>query len=486
MPANNPAPLRVDAAGETAEMPSFVDVWVRELLDVGDTSGDNEGSLLVEREGLSNNFVRFRRDGGGGYEFGVGSAGVNLASWNVWGPDGSNIALGAWRADNGPPGTVFSNGAGISTVDGIGSEAGIEFDNATNNARIYGGNLQIATGSVEVATDMTVHGDLFVNGTQFIVNTETLEVEDNLILINKGEVGPGVTAGLAGLEVDRGSADNYLFAFEEVRQAFTVGLAGDTQAVATREDSPTSGGVAVWDNTASRFVTTSTDLNALVDMTELTAAALASQDFFPFYSVSNEEPRAFTPSADVRAILNAADAAAARAELELDSIYGRLSESNEWIGALNSFANVAAGASSIPDGSRALVKGGSAPGTPAADEVRAGDGVLRAGRRVTAPLINLSGTASDSRTSIDVLDVSGASVVSCSNNPTIERMSEPAGAGNQLVFVRFTTGGTIKHDQSSGVGRPILCPDNVDLVLTARSAYLAWYTGGSWIILLAT
>ena len=187
-----------------------------------------------------------------------------------------------------------------------------------------------------------------------------------------------------------------------------------------------------------------------------------------------------------RELIAAADAAAARAELELDSIYGRLSESNEWIGALNSFANVAAGASSIPDGSRALVKGGTAPGTPAGDEVRAGDGVLRAGRRVTTPLIHLSGTASDGRTSIDVLDVSGASVVSCSNNPTIERMSEPAGAGNQLVFVRFTTGGTIKHDHSSAAGRPILCPSNADLTLTGRAAFLAWYSGGVWIILLAT
>ncbi len=102
---------------------------------------------------------------------------------------------------------------------------------------------------------LTLLADLIVNGTTITANAETVEIKDNILLINNGEVGSGVTAGKAGIEVDRGTATNYLFIFDETTQSFMIGEVSDLQPVATREDAPTNGVVAVWDNVSNKFIT---------------------------------------------------------------------------------------------------------------------------------------------------------------------------------------------------------------------------------------
>lgn len=116
------------------------------------------------------------------------------------------------------------------------------------------------SGALTVGTDLTVSGNLAVNGTTFTSNTETVMIEDNLLLINNGEAGVGVTSGIAGFEIDRGPATtNYQFVFNETQDNFRVGTSGSTQAVATREDSPTVNGIGFWNNSSVRF-DTSTNL----------------------------------------------------------------------------------------------------------------------------------------------------------------------------------------------------------------------------------
>ena len=62
-----------------------------------------------------------------------------------------------------------------------------------------------------------------------------------------GEAGAGVTAGKSGIEIDRGTAANYQFIFNETQDNFRVGEIGSLQAVATREDTPTDGTIPFWD-----------------------------------------------------------------------------------------------------------------------------------------------------------------------------------------------------------------------------------------------
>jgi len=107
----------------------------------------------------------------------------------------------------------------------------------------------------QITGDVTIIGNLTVSGTEFISNVETLEVTDNLILLNAGETGAGVTLGEAGVEIDRGSETNYRFMFDEVHDHFEVGVSGTEQAVATREDTPTDTYVPYWNAAAYRFDT---------------------------------------------------------------------------------------------------------------------------------------------------------------------------------------------------------------------------------------
>ena len=79
-----------------------------------------------------------------------------------------------------------------------------------------GGEITLDTNPLERGLDDTqgkvvITGDLEVQGNQTFVQSENLVVRDNIIVVNDGETGPGVTLdGIAGLMVDRGS---YLDAF---------------------------------------------------------------------------------------------------------------------------------------------------------------------------------------------------------------------------------------------------------------------------------
>jgi len=58
-------------------------------------------------------------------------------------------------------------------------------------------------------------GDMEVQGTQTTVNSEQLNITDNIITVNSGETGAGITLNTAGLQVDRGTEDDAFFIFDE-------------------------------------------------------------------------------------------------------------------------------------------------------------------------------------------------------------------------------------------------------------------------------
>ena len=85
-----------------------------------------------------------------------------------------------------------------------------------------------------VSGSLTVTGDMVVNGDSFVVKTETVEVKDNIIVLNKGQVGSGVSAGLAGIKIDRGDAPDYMIVFDEEEGVFKVGMAGNLETIASQ------------------------------------------------------------------------------------------------------------------------------------------------------------------------------------------------------------------------------------------------------------
>lgn len=109
-----------------------------------------------------------------------------------------------------------------------------------------------------IAKNATFKGDLLVEGQSFVTEAETVEIKDNLLLLNKGEVGAGVTKGIAGLEIDRGTEPNYQIIFDESDNRFKAGEIGDIQCLALRDgdDSMTGGMFTSWDSTTKRLKTT--------------------------------------------------------------------------------------------------------------------------------------------------------------------------------------------------------------------------------------
>ncbi len=68
------------------------------------------------------------------------------------------------------------------------------------------------TGNLIINGDFTIGGG---SGTSTIINSESLSVLDNMITINAGETGSGVTGGAAGLHVDRGTWSNAMLYWSE-------------------------------------------------------------------------------------------------------------------------------------------------------------------------------------------------------------------------------------------------------------------------------
>lgn len=62
---------------------------------------------------------------------------------------------------------------------------------------------------------VVITGDLLVMGETTTVNTTNLDVEDNIIRLNVGETGAGVTEGTSGIEIERGSLSDARLIFDE-------------------------------------------------------------------------------------------------------------------------------------------------------------------------------------------------------------------------------------------------------------------------------
>jgi hypothetical protein len=81
-----------------------------------------------------------------------------------------------------------------------------------------GGNIILDTGPV--IGQVTVTGDLVVKGNTIIgdvtnVDVVDMKVEDNILTLNSGETGSGVTLQYSGIEIDRGQVDKASFVFDE-------------------------------------------------------------------------------------------------------------------------------------------------------------------------------------------------------------------------------------------------------------------------------
>ena len=109
--------------------------------------------------------------------------------------------------------------------------------------------------NVTVSQDLTVTGNLTVNGNTTTLNTETLAVEDNVVLLNKNVT--GTPALDAGIEVERGDYTNAKIYWNETENAWYLSTPGDSSGAATEASIATGGSTNLF-NTISDGSNTAT------------------------------------------------------------------------------------------------------------------------------------------------------------------------------------------------------------------------------------
>jgi len=87
-------------------------------------------------------------------------------------------------------------------------------------------NAKLDAAGGTVSGDLTVSGNLTINGTTTAIDTVNLEIEDNIMLLNKNQVGTPPTSLKSGLEVERGDYDNAQFVFDENDDKWKISLDG--------------------------------------------------------------------------------------------------------------------------------------------------------------------------------------------------------------------------------------------------------------------
>ena len=205
------------------------------------------------------------------------SSNANLGSSNSIVPTQAAIKTYVDAAVPGDGNLIFQGDSKVEVTD-TGADGkvvmeadGTEVFSATDNIQRLGLSAgesielnQTNNTIVLTADNVTVIGDLAIDGTTFVVNNQEITTSDNIIVLNDGEVGAGVTAGTAGIEIDRGQSTNYQFLFNETSDTFRIGEIGSLQAVATREDSPVDLSLPWWNDTQKRFDTTNSKVRQTV------------------------------------------------------------------------------------------------------------------------------------------------------------------------------------------------------------------------------
>jgi hypothetical protein len=113
-------------------------------------------------------------------------------------------------------------------------------------------------GNLTVSGNTTIKGNLYVEGNTSVLDTLVVEFQDNILLVNSRETGPGVTLHQAGIEIDRGSSENFRIVYNEDTSSFEAGLISSLAPVALRESNPLNGGLIVWNASTNRMESVNT------------------------------------------------------------------------------------------------------------------------------------------------------------------------------------------------------------------------------------
>ena len=170
-------------------------------------------------------------------------------------------------------------------TNGLNADVLIQAGGSGSLARITSATQVVLTapivniqGSESISGDLTVAGNMTVNGTTTAVNTTNMTVKDNIVTVNKGEVGSGVSLRYAGFEVDRGDLARERLVWDETVGKWVAGQTSQEVALATEPFVTAAISASTSSVTVSSLglsnVSNTSDANKPVSTAQATAIAL--------------------------------------------------------------------------------------------------------------------------------------------------------------------------------------------------------------------
>ena len=153
----------------------------------------------------------------------------------------NSVALGTDTTGNYMSDLTQGTGVTITHTPSEGSNATIAIGQAV------GTSASVTFANVNATGDLIVGGDLTVNGTTTTLNTETLAIEDNIVVLNSNVTGSPTTN--AGIEVERGTSTNVLVRWNETTDKWETTNDGSTYSVIA-----TNGNIALGTDTTGNYM----------------------------------------------------------------------------------------------------------------------------------------------------------------------------------------------------------------------------------------
>lgn len=112
--------------------------------------------------------------------------------------------------------TVSNNEVTFAIGQAVSTTSNVTFNDVTVSGNLYSNDV--------TASSVTIYGDLTVTGNTTTVNTEEINLADNTILLNSNLDANTAPTQDAGIEVNRGSANNVTFVWDEVNDTWSAGV----------------------------------------------------------------------------------------------------------------------------------------------------------------------------------------------------------------------------------------------------------------------
>ena len=212
---------------------------------------------------------------------------IDVVTSDPSGMGAANVGRIIYNSDNSSKEMKYWDGSAWVSMKNVDTDVDVNVTNLKARLPQISDSFTIGDATdvtVTTSGDLTVTGNLTVSGTTTTVNTATLDVEDNIITLNKNQTGTPATTLRSGIEVERGDTANAILQFNENTDKFEFSVDGGssfTNIVGVEDASETVKGIVELATTTE--ATTGTDTARAV-----TPAGLAAHNAARSFAVNLE------------------------------------------------------------------------------------------------------------------------------------------------------------------------------------------------------